>query len=202
MQDDFRRVTEQLDMLTERLSTICLILEDVIKYLPKNQASQMEITSNTLLKFMDGLAHEITIKIRGHQDLPYQNHPEFEDRMIAGWPAGRNVEVKIYDDPEYQTTFYLTRPYDAPRAKRQRLEFIVTSAELHTIFNRYCANQHVKNAYENSTSLGSRIANDHKVMEKSGWEYVRGVNPDKLTYKRKGGYNYWRFSKEINAIDC
>jgi hypothetical protein len=105
----------------------------------------------------------------------------------------------------------LTSPYDAPRdeeddnwfdvSKSQRLEFIVTSAQLHTLFNRYCANQHTKNAYENPTSLGSRIANDKKVMEKGGWEYVQGDKPDKLTYKRKGGYDYWRFSKIISAIE-
>jgi hypothetical protein len=217
----------------EHLCTICVILEVVLEYIPidagkspesqaaaivdkwiqyhEDQAKQAEITSNTLLNLMDGLAQEIVVKIRGRQDLPYQEHPEFELRTVTGWPAGKKIEVKVFDDPEYLTAFYLTRPYDAPRdaedddwfdlAKSQRLEFILTSAQLHTLFNRYCGNQHTKNSYENPTSLGSRIANDKKVMEKGGWEYVQGDNPDKLTYKRKGGYDYWRFSKVINAIE-
>jgi DNA primase len=179
----------------------------------EDQAKQTEITSNTLLNLMDGLAQEIAIKIRGHKEpeLSYQEHKEFEDRMIDGWPEGKKVEVKVYQDPEYLTTFYLTRPYESKRddddddwfdqEKSQRLEFILTSAELHTLFNRYTANQHTKNSYENPTSLGSRIACDKKVMERGGWEYVQGSKPDKLTYKRKGGYDYWRFSKVINAIE-
>jgi hypothetical protein len=163
------------------------------------------------LSLMNGLAQEVAIKIRGHQEqeLQYQEHPEFEARQIVGWPADKKVEVKVFNDPEYITTFYLSRTYDAPIMKgdddwperKQRLEFILTSAQLHTLFNRYCAAQHTKNPYENPTSLGSRIACDMEVMEKGGWEYVRGADSSKLTYKRKGGYDHWRFSKIISAIE-
>ena len=224
----------------EHLCTIIVIIEAVLEYLPiddklpiekqmqllvdkwvnyhEDQAKQSELTSSTLLNLMDGLAQEIVVKIRGRHeghkdgDLSYQHHTEFEHRAIAGWPEGRPVEVKEFHDPEYITTFFLTRPYRAPKNdddpeawldddKVQRMEFILTAGQLHTLFNRYCKNQGSKNAYDNPMSLGSRIANDRKVMEQAGWEYVRGDNPEKLTYKRKGGYDHWRFSKVINAIE-
>ena len=172
----------------------------------KDHAKPAAIKSNRLMNLMDGLAHEIAIKIRGHHDpreLSYQEHPEFKNRNIQGWTKGQKVEVKVFRDPEYLTTFYLTRSFDSPNGmgKIHLLEFILTSAQLHTVFTRYCANQHTKNRYKNSTSLGSCLANYRKVMEKGGWEYVRGRNLNKLTYKRKGGYDYWRFSKVINAIE-
>jgi len=218
----------------EHLCTIIVIIEAVLEYLPidakipiekqtqllvdkwvlyhEDQAKQSELTSSTLVNLMDGLAQEIVVKIRGQKELSYQEHPEFEGRSIPGWPEGKKVEVKVFNDPEYLTQFFLTKPYKAPRNKEdddfwldddkvKRLEFILTSGQLHTLFNRYCKNQGSKNAYDNPTSLGSRIANDKKVMEQAGWEYVQGDNPEKLTYKRKGGYDYWRFSKVINAIE-
>ncbi len=221
----------------EHLCTIIVILEAVLEYIPvdakipidkqtqtlvdkwidyhEDQAKQSELTSSTLVNLMDGLAQEIVVKIRGQKEpnqINYQEHPEFEFRTISGWPEGKKVEVKIFHDPEYITTFFLTRPYKAPKNeadpdawldddKVQRLEFILTAGQLHTLFNRYCKNQGSKNSYDNPTSLGSRIANDKKVMEQAGWEYVQGDNPEKLTYKRKGGYDHWRFSKVINTID-
>ncbi len=189
-----------------------LLVDRWINY-HEDQAKQSELTSNTLLNLMDGLAQEIVVKIRGQKDaISYQNHTEFEFRRIAGWPSGEPVQVKVYDDPEYITTFYLTKPYRAPRNddtdafwleddKVQRLEFILSAQQLHTLFNRYCKTQGTKNPYDNPTSLGSRAASDKKVMEQAGWEYVQGDNPDKLTYKRKNGTDHWRFSKVINAIE-
>ena len=224
----------------EHLCTIIVIIEAVLEYLPidaklpiekqmqllvdkwvnyhEDQAKQSELTSSTLVNLMDGLAQEIVVKIRGRRDghrdgdLSYQPHPEFERRAIAGWPEGRPVEVKAFHDPEYITTFFLTRTYKAPPKegdndawleddKVQRLEFILTSGELHTLFHLYCKRLGSKNPYDNPTSLGSRIANDRKIMYQAGWEYVQGDNPEKQTFKRKGGYDYWRFSKVINAIE-
>jgi DNA primase len=220
----------------EHLCTIIVIIEAALEYLPidakmpiekqmmglvdkwvnyhEDQAKQSELTSNTLVNLMDGLAQEIVVKIRGQKEpnqINYQEHPEFEFRKIPGWPEDKKVEVKVFHDPEYITTFYLTRPYKAPKNDEdvdswldddqvQRLEFILTAGELHTLFNRYCKNQGNKNPYDNPTSLGSRAACDKKVMAMAGWEYVQGDNPEKLTYKRKGGYDHWRFSKVINAI--
>lgn len=215
----------------EHLCTIIVILEALLEYLPipdveggtdkqaialvdrwisyhEDQAQQAEITSNTLLVLMDGLAKEISIKIRGQHDLQYQNHPEFEDRVLDPQDPDRRFKVKVFADHEYQETFYLSEPYDQLSkepglwAERvQRLEFIITSAELHTLLSRYCyKGQGQRNPYENPYALGSRIANDHKVMVMGGWEYVTRSS-DSLTFKRIRGKDHWRFSKEIIAIE-
>jgi hypothetical protein len=214
----------------EHLCTIIVILEALLDYLPvpdidggpdrqaialvdrwisyhEDQAQQAEITSNTLLVLMDGLAKEISIKIRGRQDLQFQEHPEFEHRIVDPRDPQKRTKVKTFEDHEYKETFYLTESYEKLSEESnlwtervQRLEFIITSAELHTLLNRYCYGQGQRNPYENPYALGSRIANDHKVMTKGGWEYVTRSG-DKLTYKRVGGKDHWRFSKEISAID-
>jgi len=216
----------------EHLTMIITTLEAVLEYLPlpgkedqpiakqaelladrwityhEDQAREAEITSNTLLTLMDGLAQEIIIKIRGNKDgLDYQHHPEFEDRIIDPEKPDLRLKVKVYQDPEYLHEFFLTEPYEALSEESnewmeryQRLEFIIHSAQLHTILNRYSYRQGSRNPYENAYALGSRTANDHKVMKQGGWEYVQGKDKDKLTYKRSAGKDWWRFSKKINPI--
>ena len=196
-----------------------VILEAVLKYIPANkgdvpvkkqaseildhwittyeeQAQQTAVTSNTLMVLMDGLAREILIKMRGKNrvELDYQPCVEFAD-----------TEVKVFEDPEYLETFYLTAPYeglseedDEFTGHYQNLEFIVTAADLFVIFNRYCAAQHIRNPFETPTALGARISNDRAIMESGGWSYIsrrEGVSQ----YKKIMGKWYWRFSKKLRA---
>ena len=114
--------------------------------------------------------------------------------------------MKIYDDPEYLETFFLTEPREEPSEDAaefienfQRFELIISSAELFTLLNRYCANQHIRNPFDNPTSLGARISNDKSIMAKGGWEYIHYKN-DRVQYKKIGGSWYWRFSKKIRSI--
>jgi DNA primase len=175
------------------------------------QESQTAISSNTLLTLMDGLAKEICVKIRGRgKDIDYQYHPEFS----APYPnycdettlSGEGSKVKVYDDPEYLETFFLTESHEELSEDEiefmenfQRLEVIISSAELFTLLNRYCANQHIRNPFDNPTSLGARISNDKSIMEKGGWQYIR-YKKDRIQYKKIGGNWVWRFSKKIKAI--
>jgi len=223
------------DRNNEHICTIMIILELILEYIPlkrgeglpiKSQASEIldrwincweeqekatAISSNTLLTLMDGLAREICVKIRGAKDdgLGFQSHPEF----CPPYPNYTNKdpsnhegsEVKIYEDPEYIETFFLTEPRDEPSEeddvfleKYQRLECILTAAELFTLLNRYCANQHIRNPFDNPNSLGARISNDKSVMETGGWEYIQ-FSQDRLQYKKRMGNWYWRFSKKIKV---
>jgi DNA primase len=204
----------------EHICTMLLILEGVLKYLPsqkgdvpvkkqasdlldhwittyEEQAQQTAVTSNTLLVLMDGLAREILIKMRGKTkaELDYQAHNEFGEKP-----------VKIFDDPEYLETFFLTEPFeglsedeDEFTGQYQYLEFIVTAADLFTIFNRYCANQHIRNPFETPTALGARISNDRAIMESGGWDYI-SRKEGQSQYKKIMGKWYWRFQKKLRAM--
>jgi hypothetical protein len=196
---DFDRVQSNLNLLKEIVEETQLLLDTLVTSHDYG-ARDSNLTSNILVHLMDGLAKEIVIKIRRQKELKYQEHQEFKFRKISGWPEGIKLMVKVYHDKEYLTTFFLTRPYKMPQ-KFQRLEIILTARELYTLLNQYSKKQGSKNPYKNPMSVGCRCAKNKKAMEQAGWEYVQGDNPDKLTYKRKGGYDHWRFSKVINAIE-
>jgi len=175
------------------------------------------VTSNTLLTMMDGLAKEIMTKIKGAGDnCSFSAHPEFK----APYPKGaigetamneQGVQVKVYFDNEYRQEFFLTNKMqevvmdkDVEDIARtfQRLEFIITSAELYTLFNRFCKGQGIRNSYEGASALAARIRTDKDVMEMGGWTYIspagkKGHNQ----YRKSGGQWYWRFSKRFEVRD-
>lgn len=219
------------DRNNEHICTMMVILEALLEYMPwkketpvKTQAMDLldrwvsyqdeqehstAITSNTLLNLMDGLEREIRIKIKGRgSDLQYQQHKEFESPYPGFFVEDAHkdgVEVKIYDDPEYLETFYLTEEIeelseesDQFTERVQRLEFIIKASDLYTLFNRYCKNQSIRNPFENPTSLGARISNDRDVMKRAGWTYVSRTN-GQLQYKKIHGNWFWRFSKRIRV---
>lgn len=218
----------------EHLCTMMIITEALLQYIPfqketpaRTQASallshwigywddqegQTAITSNTLLVLMDGLAKEILIKLRGKKEdeIEYQIHPEFEKPYpdYINKKEKDDTMVKVYDDPEYLETFYLTYPYEAPDTDEdsyapvtrfQNFELITTAKDLFTLFNRYCKNQGIRNPFENPTSLGARISNDRKIMAQAGWTYIQ-KKQDRKQYKKIGGDWHWRFSKKIRAL--
>ncbi len=208
----------------EHICTMLLILEGLLKYIPlrndsrepkaqgadilgkwietwEEEAKQTAISSNTLLTFMDGLAKEVIVKMRGkgqrderHEyGMELQSHPEFSDETA----------VYVYEDPEYLETFFLTET-DADgdeygnTVEVQYFEFILSAKDLWGLFNRYCANQHIRNPFENPTSLGARISNDQGVMESAGWKYIN--NGNRKQYKKIGGDWYWRFQKKVRKV--
>ncbi len=204
----------------EHLCTIIIILEALLEYLPletrepmpiekqathlvdkwiqyhEDQAHETAVTSNTMRSKLDGLFREIWVKMRGRDDLKFEENSEF-----------KNVKVKIFDDPEYQETFFLTEARDEPSdddnefmEQYQRLELIISSPRLHTVLSRYCANMHERNPFENASALGARMRDDRKVLESGGWEFiVKGDKEGKSTYKKVGDTRYWRLSKRIRV---
>lgn len=202
------------ERMNEHICMMLMVLEGLLEFIPyskdpdepikkqaevilehwisefEEQATQTAITSNTLLTLMDGLAKEVHIKVRGknNEELPYQtvsNH--FPDGQL----------VKVFSDPEYLEDFYITQPREEEDdedllADYYRIEFVVTSADLYTVFNRFCANQHMRNPFENPTALGARISNDRAIIEKADWAIT-------YPYKKIKGHNYWRFSKKIRV---
>lgn len=205
------------DRMNEHLCMMLIILEGVLEHLPwapetpikkqasdilthwisyqEEQAHEVSITSNTLLHLMDGLAKEIHIKMRGLKEAEYI---EREDLGIAA------IE---YTDPEYFTTFYLTKPKaeqsdddDELMVTTQRLELIVTAAELHTLLSRFCLRQGAgRNQYDSPTALGARLSNDREVMEKGGWEFISRRPELAPRYKKTEGQWYWRLSKKLRV---
>lgn len=208
------------ERMNEHLSTMLLVLEGLLEHIPyhakekeipiktqaaeildrwigemEEQAHQTAITSNTLLTLMDGLAKEIFIKIRGKgEGCAPQYHPEYDGL------------VKVYLDPDYHEEFYQTEPREETSDDEdelvdvvQRLEFILTAADLHTLFNRFCAAQHTRNPFDTPTALGARISNDRGVLEKGGWEFISKKPEFAPRYKKTEGHWYWRFSKKVRA---
>lgn len=202
------------ERMNEHLCMMLMVLEGVLEYIPwkqdvpvkkqaseilerwigefEEQATQTAITSNTLLTLIDGLAKEIFIKIRGKglELTAQQVSKHFGDRL-----------VKVFSDQEYLEDFYLTEPEETvdedPDGEGftsyvQRLEFIMTAADLYNVFNRFCATMHTKNPFENPTALAARISNDRAILEKADWEVV-------YPYKKVQGHNYWRFTKKYKA---
>lgn len=199
----------------EHISTMMIILEALLKYLPamkdtpvdkqaidmldkwieyqQEQATETEVTSNSLLQIMDGIEKEIIVKMRGAKavkELAYTYQDEFEGGHIA------------FEDNEYLETFYLSETYEGIDPdneegylmKCQDFQFVCTSAELYIIIQKYCSSMHNPNPFKSSNALGARIRDSKGVMEKAGWEYVSGGN-GRSHWKKTGGKNYWRFKR-------
>ena len=201
------------ERMNEHICMMLLILEGLLEHVPYHkdvpvkkqaeeilehwitefeaQAQETAITSNTLLGYMNGLATEVRIKMRGLQNL------EFAEVEGFSYP------VKDYLDPEYHTNFYLSEPQEHLGEEEEgvetvvRLDFIVTSAELHTLFNRFCRVQGTRNYFDNPIALGSRISNDRETLSKGGWEFISRRPEDAPYFKKIKGYRYWRFSKKF-----
>mgnify|MGYP001574838179 CR=1 FL=1 len=204
------------ERMNEHICMMLLILEGLLEHIPYSkdgsvplkkqaeeilerwiaefeaQAHETAITSNTLLTLMDGLAKEVTIKMRAVANLEFGEVREFGDR-----------KVKDYLDPEYHTNFYLSEREEElgedGEEMFQRLDFIVTAAELYTLFNRFCANQHTRNPFETPMALAARISNEKDVLEKGGWEFISKRPDFAPKYKKVGGHWWWRFSKKIRV---
>lgn len=204
------------ERMNEHICMMLLLLEGILEHIPygkdaavpvkkqaeeilerwitefEAQAHETAITSNTLLGHMDGLAKEIRIKMRAVEKMDYVDEKEFDRK------------VKVYLDPEYHTTFYLSETEEElgedGEETVQYLDFIVTAAELYTLFNRYCANQHTRNPFDGPAALGARIRNDKDTLEKGGWRFVSRRQELAPHYKKVQGHWYWRFSKKIGFL--
>ena len=199
------------ERMNEHICMMLLILEGLLEHVPfhrdvpvkkqaeeilehwitefEAQAHETAITSNTLLGYLDGLANEVRIKMRGLNDLGFATVKEFD------------YEVKDYLDPEYHTNFYLSAPQEQLGEEGEetvvRLDFIVTAAELHTLFNRFCRVQGTRNYFDNPIALGARITNDRETLTRGGWEFISRRPDFAPKYKKQGGHWFWRFSKKF-----
>jgi DNA primase len=209
------------DRNNEHLCTIILILEALLEHIPlahcpdpiekqaitlvdkwiayhEEQAKDTEVTSNSLLGVMDGLADEILTMIRKQSGRLYKNHED------------GSGPVFVYEDPEYRQMFLLTEPTSevldgdpkdpfAETISCQRLEMVLHSGKLDEIIQRFCSNIGKKNPFENATALAYRIRNDRSVIESAGWSIIPGKN-GQSHYKKVGNQRYWKFSKLIKEL--
>lgn len=210
----------------EFLSTILVILEAVLEfipYYPKGSAGEGErpavqardllkrwiaywdeladetaVTSNTILNLLDGLAREVYAEMRSKVDT-WAAHPDYDE------------EVFPYRHPEYLLEFVKTGAREIPYAeavetdleevgqKVHYFEFVASSAELHAVINRFCKNNGIKNPFDNPSTLGSRISNDRKLLEKGGWNLVTSAGKEPYFRIRNTG-RWWKFSKRLDQV--
>lgn len=210
----------------EHLTTMMLILEALLKYIPasknpprqdaaiilkkwieyqEEQSTQTAITSNTLLTILDGLQKEICFSMKKLDGrLEFGEHRYFKKERGL---YHLDIAVQMYEDDQYMETFYLTEPYeyegddeDLFMEKVRNFEMIVSSKDLDVLFSRYHKGLHKPNPFADGPSqLGARIGNDKDLIKKGGWSLLQGKNK-KSPYFMKNNDNFWRFSKVIKAL--
>lgn len=197
----------------EYLSTLMLMLEKMLKYIPwygpdellygietgdkdirkawieyQNSKSQdTEISSNTIVKLIDGLVREYINKMKDIQATPR---------------IGYQDEVFVYTHPEYLIEVIKTKGETLQDEEtkevytRSYIEFTATSFEIVNAFDKFCKNNGIKNPYDKASVFGSRLKNDIPVLKKNGWELITrpGFEP---YYTKIHGERLWKFLKTL-----
>ncbi|HIQ37402.1 MAG TPA: DNA primase [Desulfocapsa sulfexigens] len=165
------------------LALMMLILEKLLKYwdVPSpeaqdiwqqwlftqdNLAREHEVSSNDILKLLDGLVREYRLRI---------SESELKPHMVYGF----DKEVFQYKHPEYGITIIMTQPVPIPGNEdytESWVEFESTSNDLVYAFGRFCKNNNLQNPYSSAAIFGSRLTNDKKLLKKGDWELIPGKN--------------------------
>lgn len=197
----------------EYLSTLMLMLEKMLKYIPwygpdellygietgdkdirkawieyqDSKAQDTEISSNTIVKLLDGLVREYLNKMKDIHPSPY---------------FGYLGEVFVYTHPEYLIEIVKTKgeTLEDPETKesytRSYIDFTATSFDVVNAFDKFCKNSGIKNPYDKASVFGSRLKNDIPVLGKNGWELIKrpGTEP---YYAIIRGERFWKFRKTL-----
>jgi DNA primase len=174
----------------EYLALLMLVLDQVLKYIPwygpydlmsgletgakeirqawieeqNAKAKDTEVTSNDILKLLDGLVREYLQTLKNKNVTP-QHYDGYDD------------EVFVLEHQEYGLTLIKTKPQTVHDDQGERytmahIEFTATSADLVHAFDRFCRNSGTRNPYGNAAVFGSRLKNDMKLLAKGGWDLV------------------------------
>lgn len=196
----------------EYLSTLMLMLEKMLKYIPYYgpddllygietgdkdirkawieyqdlKAKDTETTSNSIVKFLDMLIREYIQKMK---DLQPTLHKDY------------NGEVFVFTHPEYMIEVVKTKPEmiqgdGGESYMRTYVEFTATAGEIIQAFARLCKNYGMSNPYTSGSVFVSRLKNDVNILKQAGWEIIN--NPELEPYfKTMKGYRYWKLRNTI-----
>ncbi len=192
------------------LALMMLILEKLLSYwkepLPEakdiwlswifiqdNMAKEHEVSSNDILKLLDGIIREYRLRMSEEEITPhlvygydrevYQwKHPEYGITIIM------TVPEKIVDpENEFDPTSYYSKSI---------IEFEATSNDLVYAFNRFCKNNGLQSPYGSAAIFGSRLRNDRKLLKKGNWELITKTKADgseQIHYKVVHGKRFLKF---------
>jgi DNA primase len=190
------------DRTDEYFSLLFLILSKVLKYFnyeieEKNirkawieyqnaQAKDSEVTSNTILKLLDGLMREYLLAMK---DLQPELIAGYTDKMVSYQSAEYHLEIvrsvpRVYEDQNGE-------PYTITMC-----DFIATSGELVSAFDKYCRNYGIKNPYSNPHIFGKRLINDMATLKQGGWQLLNSEKT-KPYFRILNGQRYWKFRKTL-----
>ena len=149
-------------------------------------AREHEVSSNDILKLLDGLIREYRLRM---------NEQELRPQCVYGY----DEEVYQYTHPEYGIAITRTLPTfidDNKEHTEAFIEFEATSKDLTYAFTRFCKNNGLANPYSSAAIFGSRLKNDRKLLVKGGWELV--TKEENGTYfKVVRGQRYLRFRHRL-----
>ncbi len=196
----------------EYLALLMLILESILKHIPyyddshvlagvesgekevrkawieyqDAKAKDTETASNNIIKLLDGLVREYIMKMK---DLEPTAHYHYDE------------DVFVYQHPEYMIELVKTKPKVVEENEGEQfsiasIEFISTSGEISSAFDRYCKNNGIRNPYSTASIFSSRLKNDKHLLKKGGWELISrdGFEP---YYTRVKGERFWKFRKTL-----
>jgi DNA primase len=150
------------------------------------RAKETEVSSNNIIKLLDGLVREYLLKMKDLKAEPY---------------AGYDVDVFAYQHPEYgleivKTKAETIRDENGESYSQSFMEFVATSADCVAAFDRYCKNNGLRNPYHNASVFRERFKNDRHLLQKSGWELItkEGLGP---FYRIVRGTRFYKFRKVI-----
>jgi len=191
------------DRMNAYLALMMLILEKLLKYwdadhlraadiwhtwiLMQDQlAREHEVSSNDILKLLDGLIREYRLRM---------NEQELRPQRVYGY----DEEVYQYTHPEYGISITRTLPQfiDDDREHTEAfIEFEATSKDLTYAFARFCKNNGLANPYPSAAIFGSRLKNDRKLLGKGGWELITKEG-NETYYKVVRGQRFLKFRHRL-----
>lgn len=103
----------------------------------------------------------------------------------------------VYNHPDYQLHFTIrksTQLSNGTAPNYDQLEFIATSKQIITAFERYCILHGMQNPYANSYSFAAKLRREKDQLSKAHWELVSRANIAPY-FKKVQGIWYWKFLK-------
>lgn|GEM_PF-867241 len=163
------------------------------------KARDTEISSNNIIKMLDGLVREYLQKAAG-------------DRAKDGGGAGDygagpgSVIEPTYPIILYHSDYGLELEKSKPEVQadeangesyvRTYIEFTASPGEIVAAFDRFCKNNGLRNPYGTASVFGERLKNDRNHLAQGGWEIVSKPSVEPY-YKVVKGVRFWKFKKTL-----
>lgn len=176
----------------EAMALLMLILDKMLKYIPYHEEGRLlsgletgavdirkawieyqdskardtEISSNSIVKILDGLVREFVTYSKNRMDT-------LEPRFVPSL----NEEVFVLTHPEFSLEMTKTKPEKMPDDDGGEfyltfIEFIATSQELVAASGKYCRLNGLRNPFESASVFSARLRNDRALLERGEWQVI------------------------------